>query len=177
MYTRNCPQCGKELSYKGKSGLNRAIRNNSVCQTCNKKGKTRSEEARRNISEAKKGEKHPNYGKTFSEESRRKLSERQIGEKNHLYGKTHSEESRRKISIGNGGIGELDQKWSHIPTWAKRVKERDNRRCVYCGSNKKLHAHHILAKSKHPEWALFVNNGITLCNKCHIEEHKLNGCL
>ena len=136
MYTRNCPTCGEEMSYKGKSGLNRANKNNSVCKPCAKKGKN-----------------------------------------NPLYGKTPSEDTRRKMSISSGGNGELNQKRYGMKTWAKKVKEKDNRRCVYCGSNKKLHAHHILSKTKHPEWALFVNNGITLCHECHIEEHKINGCL
>jgi 5-methylcytosine-specific restriction endonuclease McrA len=61
--------------------------------------------------------------------------------------------------------------------WANAVKNRDNRCCVYCGSTEKLQAHHILSKHKHPEWSLFINNGITLCHNCHWAEHNLNGYL
>ena len=43
------------------------------------------------------------YGKTFSEEHRRKLSEATKGENNPMYGKTHSEESKRKIGEANSG--------------------------------------------------------------------------
>ena len=43
-----------------------------------------SDDTRKKISEANKGEKNPMYGRT--------------GEKNPMYGKTHSEETRRKIS-------------------------------------------------------------------------------
>lgn len=75
-----------------------------------------SEEARKKISESKKGAKHPYYGKHLSDEHRRKMSEahrgkplwdeahrkqmseRQMGEKNHNYGKSPSEETRRKMS-------------------------------------------------------------------------------
>ncbi|MDR2923426.1 MAG: hypothetical protein LBU85_08820 [Treponema sp.] len=54
------------------------------------KGKPKSEEHRRNIGEAKKGEKHPFYGKHFSEEYRRKMSDAQKG-------KVFTEEHRRKL--------------------------------------------------------------------------------
>ena len=68
-------------------------------------GKTPSEETRRKISEAKKGENHPMYGKPLPEETKRKISEAQKGEKNHRYGKPspnrgkpRSAETCRKIS-------------------------------------------------------------------------------
>lgn len=58
------------------------------------KGKTlppRSEEHRKNLSEA-------NKDKTFSEESRRKMSDAQKGENNSMFGKTHTDETIRKMS-------------------------------------------------------------------------------
>jgi hypothetical protein len=42
-------------------------------------------------------------GKTHSEETRRKISEANKGENNHFYGKTHTEETRRKMSEANKG--------------------------------------------------------------------------
>lgn len=61
-------------------------------------------------------------------------------------------------------------------SWSRAVKKRD-RCCVYCHSTDKLHAHHILSAHKHPEFRLFVDNGITLCYSCHWDEHRLNGYL
>lgn len=61
-----------------------------------------------------------------------------------------------------------------LNAWGKQVK-KETKSCCYCGSRDRLQAHHILSKSKHPEFALFLNNGIALCEKCHIQEHKLNG--
>lgn len=55
-----------------------------------------SEETRRRMSEANKGEKNPNYGKIRSEEHKRKIGE---GNK----GKTMSAESRRKMSEAKKG--------------------------------------------------------------------------
>jgi hypothetical protein len=34
MYIRNCPKCNKELTYKHRSNLNRAIRNSVICRNC-----------------------------------------------------------------------------------------------------------------------------------------------
>lgn len=48
------------------------------------KGRTLSEETRRRMSEARKGENHPNYGKSLPEETKRKQSEAKKGEKNYL---------------------------------------------------------------------------------------------
>ena len=61
-----------------------------------KKGKQCSEETRKKISEATKGENNPNYGKQCSEETRKKISE---GNK----GKQCSEETRKKISEAKKG--------------------------------------------------------------------------
>ena len=55
-----------------------------------------TEEIRRKISEAQRGEKNPNYGKHFSEEHKRKISEANKGK--HL-----SEEHKRKLSEANKG--------------------------------------------------------------------------
>ena len=56
-----------------------------------------SEETKRKISKASKGELNPMFGKTRSEETKRKISKANKGKLNYMFGKTHSEESRRKI--------------------------------------------------------------------------------
>lgn len=76
-----------------------------------------------------------------------------------------------KLNLANKNISQRT-----LHAWSAQVRERDTA-CLYCGSTDKLHAHHILSKSKHPEHALFLNNGITLCEPCHIQEHSLNGDL
>ena len=58
------------------------------------KGKKASEETRRKISEAVKGEKHPLYGKHISEETRLKMSESHKGKKRVPF----SDETLRKMS-------------------------------------------------------------------------------
>lgn len=62
--------------------------------------------------------------------------------------------------------------------WSRSVKRRDNyicqncgidgkKVCNHCGEKPRLHAHHIKEWVDHPELRLDINNGITLCFKCH----------
>lgn len=72
-------------------------------------GRVFSDETRKKISEAIKGENHPMYGRCHSEESRNKMSEAlkkkfANSEKNRpMLGKHHTEETRKKISKANKG--------------------------------------------------------------------------
>ncbi|MGX8833996.1 HNH endonuclease [Amedibacillus sp. YH-ame6] len=57
--------------------------------------------------------------------------------------------------------------------WRKNVFERDNYICQDC--NKKggtLNAHHLKKFKDYPKLRYDVNNGITLCEKCHRRRHK-----
>lgn len=59
-------------------------------------GRNHTEEAKQKISEAFKGEKHPNFGKPMSEKVRLKFKS-QKGESHSNYGKKLSDETKRKI--------------------------------------------------------------------------------
>lgn len=49
--------------------------------------------------------------------------------------------------------------------WSRLVRERD-KECVICHSTNRLNAHHIICRqNKELRWDL--NNGISLCPKCH----------
>lgn len=57
-------------------------------------------------------------------------------------------------------------------SWSWKVRERDNHKCVLCGEEKGvMHAHHLNAKKSFPEQALALDNGVTLCQKCHHDFH------
>ena len=51
--------------------------------------------------------------------------------------------------------------------WTREVKKRDGNTCRVCGETINLHAHHIKPRSRYPELALELDNGITLCGNCH----------
>ena len=57
--------------------------------------------------------------------------------------------------------------------WRKQVYERDNYTCQHCGKKGgRLNAHHIKPFSKWENLRTEVDNGITLCEKCHKKLHK-----
>lgn len=62
---------------------------------------------------------------------------------------------------------------SEYKHWRDSVLKRDNFTCIKCGNKYgELNAHHIKPFSTHPELRYDLENGITLCKKCHIELHK-----
>lgn len=57
--------------------------------------------------------------------------------------------------------------------WRKAVYERDDYTCQACGEKGgKLNAHHIKQFAYFPNERLNVDNGITLCEKCHHAVHR-----
>ncbi len=57
--------------------------------------------------------------------------------------------------------------------WRVDVYKRDKFTCQMpsCGSKGRLNAHHIKRWSDNPILRFNVNNGITLCHKCHKSIH------
>ena len=151
------------------------------------KGAKHSSEAKQKMREAKKDFVPWNKGlKGFLE-----------GHIGFMLGKKHSEKAKHKISKSR--IGELNPRWKGGITsltilirthykyrqWRSDVFTRDNFTCQVCSDNKsgKLNAHHIksftkifqqyqitnLQEALDCEEFWNINNGITLCEKCHRE--------
>ncbi len=66
--------------------------------------------------------------------------------------------------------------WRSTPEylwWRRKVFGRDGFTCQHCSDSKggNLTAHHIKTAKEFPNLVLDVDNGITLCEKCHSEVH------
>jgi len=124
------------------------------------KKRKHSEETRKKMSEAQRGEKHHNYGKKHSEETRKKISEAalnmsdehrkkisinhaDVSGRNHpMYGKKHSEETRRRTSATKQGISydeweSFAKKSPYCPKFDEVCRESNrekySRECFICG--------------------------------------------
>ncbi len=75
-----------------------------------------------------------------------------------------------------GGISKLAHKIRNSTSyrhWRKSILKRDNYICQRCNKTpKKIHVHHIKKFCDYPDERFNINNGITLCKKCHINLHK-----
>ena len=59
---------------------------------------------------------------------------------------------------------------SKLLKWSCSVILRD-KACIRCGATENLQAHHIIEYANHPELALDLGNGVTLCPPCHHSQH------
>lgn len=127
---------------------------------------------------------HPMLGKHHSEETKQKIGEKAKIRPSKLKGKKgkkHSIEVRIKMSNAQKERykdtrmplserqeltkirGSLEMK-----LWKETVFKRDDYTCDYCGKRGgDLHAHHLRSFSNFPEVRFDVDNGMTICVKCH----------
>ena len=80
-----------------------------------------------------------------------------------------------------GGISDknkLFRNTEEYKQWRESVFKRDNWTCQKCGLRSKkgcyviIEAHHIKPFATFPELRLKIENGLTLCKKCHYKEPK-----
>ena len=167
--TRNATECqiGRKrepYSEEHKKALSKALMGHSV-----------SKETRLKISKAHIGEGNPQYGKSPSLETRMKLSKVHKGEKSYLW---------------KGGITLLTKQIRgcfEYRQWRSDIFTRDDFTCQECGKRGcYFHAHHIKSFTSILQYYEIttieealecselwnINNGITLCKKCHRKIHK-----
>ncbi len=147
----NTLRLGLEMSQEQKSKI-----------SMSNKGKKLSKEHKQKISNSHKGKKKiwmigTRYGSfKRSVETRKRMSESHKGEKSYLW-KGGVTLENQKI---RGGI--------EYRLWREAVFARDNWTCQMCHQRGgQLDPDHIKMFAYHPELRLALDNGRTLCRKCH----------
>jgi 5-methylcytosine-specific restriction endonuclease McrA len=59
--------------------------------------------------------------------------------------------------------------------WRLSVFKRDRFCCRYCGKKSNIVAHHLYSYAIHVVLRTVIDNGVTLCTKCHNAFHALYG--
>ena len=200
-----CKKCGWKEAAKSRSQNSKEYWSNQEIKNRHSKSIKASKSYKlgienRNLS----GENNGMYGKTASKETREKMSNSRTGKKQSqdtINKRIETTRKRHEEKIQNGekmihSINyELKRYINGVCKWSFRIFERDKWKCITCGSNSKLDAHHIKPFSTIIKESLIdtdfktdlekynylktipelidneLINGITLCRKCHKEVH------
>ena len=65
----------------------------------------------------------------------------------------------------------VEREDSEVRAWRAAVLARDSHLCTECGSGCDLEAHHLVRWADAPELRIVVENGVTLCKRCHVAAH------
>jgi hypothetical protein len=133
-----------------------------------------SEETKLKISLSRKGQPAWNKGKKQSEQHRLNNRLSHLGQVSKTKGK-HSWYRGELHARWKGGITTENQQVRHsieYKLWKDSVFARDHWNCQNCGKmGGNLEAHHIKGFASNPELRFAIDNGITLCLKCHRKVH------
>ena len=70
------------------------------------------------------------------------------------------------------GIEKRERNSKELTNWRNRIFTRDNFTCQECGERgSELNAHHIVKWAEAPRLRYNLDNGLTLCKKCHKKQH------
>jgi hypothetical protein len=197
--TGKCPTCGKE--YESYLSDNKKYcssicyweksRNISICITCNKKFESCNYERKKYCSRECYDNRPKKFKTYICAFCGMKFNRKLNGKTNNKFCSIKCMRDSRSVNYKdwsnchNQG-GENNPSWAGGKTpllkkqraskeyseWRDKIFKRDNYTCQDCKiKNVKLNAHHKEGFAKYENLRFDINNGITLCEKCHGERH------
>jgi len=158
-FTRDCPTCGKSISYKKKKYMRSAERKNSECKSCSHKGNSHSEDHKEKISQSLKETmgsedwEHHLEGKTYEEaygEEKAEKIRKDISDGNE--GKTVSIEGRRNIAKAK--MGKKNPMYGNHEAKSKEHRRKIRKSCIKTLQQK----HDDFSPSHNPDACEFIES-------------------
>lgn len=171
---------GKKMSAETKSKLSKSLKGREAWN----KGKEMPEEIKKKLSERLRGiHRSPKTefkkGQFIGNKNPSKKPEIRIKIREAKKGKPHYNQRGRNHPNWKGGItpkNEKIRKDLEYKLWREGVFSRDNWTCQKCGERGgKITSHHVHNFADFFRLRTSIENGITLCKKCHTEFHKIYG--
>jgi len=201
MWERNCPECGKEMTYTSKQGFTNAEEKSTVCHKCRVRkcsvcGSTEHDKSKCPEVDYSHREWTCHLCGRLVRSPTADLKDKQVAAGR---GCTRCREAIASVTelpfdcpecgetviVHYENVLERYKKRGHcdcvyrkgqrpkkVLQAQKEAKIRDNHTCQECGATVgDMHAHHVKQYSKHPELGADLDNIITLCLDCHIKKH------
>lgn len=156
---RKCDTCGdvREINYKD-YGI-------GLCVSCSSK---------------RSGKKSPFYKggvKAFCEDCGKHLKNYKAKVCLKCHGKRHTGKNNPRWNVElTDNERKIQRNYDQYRKWRREIYRRDDYICRKCRKRgRRLNAHHIESYSKNPEKRLKMDNGVTLCERCHKDFHKEYG--
>lgn len=111
-----------------------------------------------------------------TEKSRLKVSKSKQGKNNPMYGVIGEDHPNWNPNLTQDDREDKRNDVKHTK-WSRDTKERDNYTCQVCYDDKggNLISHHLESYNSNVKLRYDIDNGVTLCEECHINFHKEYG--
>ena len=181
----SCSEIAKQIGIKGKTtvinwmyNLDIPFRNSSEAianQYKNKERRELSSKIAKEFLTTQKAREKALEAK-MTPKGRKKASEAKKGANNPMFGVKGKAHPRWNEEY-DSNLNVLLRKDLNTRYWRQAVFKRDNYTCVCCGDSigGNLNAHHLNGWNWCKEQRYDVDNGVTLCENCHLKFHKVYG--